>query len=805
MSKLLCLLLTGLVTFPCANASNLKSNRADSACLAFRKHLHEKAWPLSWSSLHFLDSITVADSLAYPLDILDEFGFQLFAESKTYNDFIRQFWVLYLKRVNQYGSKTSKLLFLLSMVRNLRNNLFFEEALTIVNDALSWGQSQFESTDLDGLIYQKGMIYHDLGYFESAIKLFIPLTKTENQLKSAALEAYASCLRKSEQEDERDSIFTLLVNKYAPHREFLLYYNWGTCENNLLNSDLADNIFCRAENILNKGSVDEQAFLFNKLARSSFQRNDYPQALYYNSLALKILQPNVKFDVIWRVPKNLNTNLDHSHLIDLLSLRAMIYFGMYEKYHLSWIDQELIKLYSIIKKMAWLHLMDQNKFSSQLVWQDYLIKFFNATYFQYFFSKKDNKRLWEVSELSRGIATSIQRTQRVSRYPPVSLNTYRQFIFNDSILETVQTPFSRIPILPDGYSIFKIEVTSYDKIQKEVLSHRQTMLVYVWLPDNLGLYLFKLSKKDFQVINLSNEIPQILGLLDYYNKYNNSHDQTTFNALKHQELYDRLVKPAGLLKKQLIIVPMGPLNGLSFGTLIKNQVPAKFLIQDHDLSYQMSATLWHHHSLSKPTNLSLTLSFAPDYSHNFTPLAYNHQEVQLPAKLTDHQHMTFLGDSATPQHYLQYAGQASIIHFAAHAEIDEGSYLKAKIILDQNSEPNSLDFQTILRHPLQANLVVLSGCKTGGGDLRDGEGMVSLINAFTAAGAESVLSTFWPVYDQVSLTLMDNFYQGITKGDNLSQAISEAQRQYLVTAQADLLEPYYWGGFGIWGSSTKFD
>lgn len=805
MSKLLCLLLTGLVTFTCANASSLKSYRADSTCLVIRKQLHENAWLLSWSSLHFLDSIAIADSLAFPLDILDEFSNKLFSESKSYNDFIRQFWVLYLERINQYGSKTSKLLFLLSMVRNLRNNLFFEEAMTIVNDALSWGRSQFESKDLDGLIYQKGMIYHDLGDFEPAIKLFIPLTKTENPLKSAALEAYASCMRKSEQEDERDSIFTLLVNKYAPHREFLLYYNWGTCENNLLNSDLADNIFCRAENILNKASVDDQAFLFNKLARSSLHRNDYPQALYYNSLAFRILQPNVKFDVIWRVPKNLNTNLDHSHLIDLLSLRAMIYFGMYEKYHLSWINQELIKLYSLIKKMAWLHLMDQNKFSSQLVWQDYLVKFFNTTYFQYFFSKKDNKRLWEVSELSRAVATSIQRTQRVSRYPPVSLNTYRQFIFNDSILDTVQTPFSRIPILHDGYSTIKIEVTSYDKIQKEVLSRRQTLLEYVWLPDNLGLYLFKLSKDDLQVVDLSNKLPRILELLDYYQKYNNSHDQTPFSAARHQELYDHLVKPAGFLKKQLIIIPMGPLNGLSFGTLIKSQAPTKFLIQEHNLSYQMSATLWYHHALSIPTQSSVTLSFAPEYSHNFAPLAYNQNEVQLPAKLSEFQHMTFVGNSATPHNYLRYAGQASVIHFAAHAEIDESNYLKAKIILDQNSEPNSLDFQTILRHPLQANLVVLSGCKTAGGDLRDGEGMVSLINAFTAAGAEAVLSTFWPVYDRVSLTLMDNFYQSINKGNNLSQAISEAQRKYLITAQADLLEPYYWGGFGIWGSSIKFD
>jgi CHAT domain-containing protein/tetratricopeptide (TPR) repeat protein len=58
-------------------------------------------------------------------------------------------------------------------------------------------------------------------------------------------------------------------------------------------------------------------------------------------------------------------------------------------------------------------------------------------------------------------------------------------------------------------------------------------------------------------------------------------------------------------------------------------------------------------------------------------------------------------------------------------------------------------------------LVVLSACRTGDGDLVAGEGMYSLTRAFQAAGARSVVASLWPVDDAATRALMQEFYRNL--------------------------------------------
>jgi CHAT domain-containing protein len=98
-------------------------------------------------------------------------------------------------------------------------------------------------------------------------------------------------------------------------------------------------------------------------------------------------------------------------------------------------------------------------------------------------------------------------------------------------------------------------------------------------------------------------------------------------------------------------------------------------------------------------------------------------------------------------------------------------------------------------------LVVLSACRTGVGDVRDGEGVYGLRRAFVLAGSESQLMSLWDVSDEGTKELMTKYYQRILKGEGRSEALRQVQLEMLRSQEYS--NPYYWSAFipsGDWRS-----
>lgn len=98
-------------------------------------------------------------------------------------------------------------------------------------------------------------------------------------------------------------------------------------------------------------------------------------------------------------------------------------------------------------------------------------------------------------------------------------------------------------------------------------------------------------------------------------------------------------------------------------------------------------------------------------------------------------------------------------------------------------------------------LVVLSACETGLGEIVNGEGVYGLQRAFRAAGARSVLMSLWKVDDLATETLMKNFYkhwldEGMTKHDALWQAKLDLRNDKV---HPEWAKPFFWGAFVLVG------
>jgi CHAT domain-containing protein/Tfp pilus assembly protein PilF len=88
-------------------------------------------------------------------------------------------------------------------------------------------------------------------------------------------------------------------------------------------------------------------------------------------------------------------------------------------------------------------------------------------------------------------------------------------------------------------------------------------------------------------------------------------------------------------------------------------------------------------------------------------------------------------------------------------------------------------------------LVVLSACETGLGDIVTGEGVFGLRRAFVLAGAQTLVMSLWKVPDEQTKELMVNFYKYLLAGKPRAEALREAQ----LSMKEKYPNPYYWGAF----------
>lgn len=239
---------------------------------------------------------------------------------------------------------------------------------------------------------------------------------------------------------------------------------------------------------------------------------------------------------------------------------------------------------------------------------------------------------------------------------------------------------------------------------------------------------------------------------------------------------------------RLIIVPYGAAHVLPFDVLPWKGQP---LAATHTISYLPSASSLRFLRSGNLGNLSgriLAVGNPARMSYQ-PPLGGERQALSsLPAAATEaafvaslFQSEALIGEQATEPAVRERLTTHSVLHFATHGHLSQEAPMLSSIML---AEGEALTVYELMGLRLDADLAVLSACRTALGETTGGDDVLGLTRGLLAAGARAVVVSLWPVNDVSTSLLMGNFYEHLQKGDLPAVALQAAQT-YLRTLTAD--------------------
>lgn len=455
------------------------------------------------------------------------------------------------------------------------------------------------------------------------------------------------------------------------------------------------------------------------------------------------------------------------------------------------------------------------------------------------------KKLWTALEVLETLRPGLDDIQKVSIFDTQVLTyTLLQEVLvakgkPDAALEIAERGRSRafVELLakrlsPTGTakSTFNTAPPTIEQIQRIAREQNATLVEYSIIPEQFllqGKLRGIASKLFIWVIQPSGEITfrqvdlkglqqqwQIQGigaasLQDLVVKSRNFRERKNSETASKQ-LYQLLIEPIAQFlptdtQARVIFIPQESLFLLPFAAL--QDPTGKYLIEKHtilsapaiqvlDLTRQQRLRL----EAQQPGSLqgeNVLVVGNPKMPVQLEQLPGSEQEALIIAKLLNTK--ALIGDQATKVNIVQHLPKARLVHLATHGLLDDinKSGVPGAIALAPSSNDNGLlTSGEILELKLKAELVVLSACNTGRGEIT-GDGVIGLSRSLIAAGVPSAIVSLWYVSDAPTAELMIAFYRNLQKNPDKAQALRDA----MLETMKQHPNPFDWAGFTLIGEA----
>jgi len=357
-------------------------------------------------------------------------------------------------------------------------------------------------------------------------------------------------------------------------------------------------------------------------------------------------------------------------------------------------------------------------------------------------------------------------------------------------------------------------------------------------------HIFLITKDDFKHFEINSGKAEILKLRNNISPSFNGDNQ---NAFYNQDLFSFNAKAAYefynvVLKKvlseiseddKIIVSSAGELVSLPFDFLVAsfdnkqssyNYSDKDYLIYHYSFSYTPSASVLIHQKKNNlesgdkiliagnPEIISTTNQYAErrglleeagglPRNVAMLPLKYSGEEItQISSLINADQVLT--DNKATETSFKENAELSKIIHLSTHSFL----FNKQPVIFfsNNNDEKNDgfLEAGEIVQLKLNSDLVVLSSCNSGLGNIDASEGIIGMTKAFFEAGSKSVVVSLWEVNDKYTSKLMTLLYKKLSEGYDKDAAMRLAKIDFIKSYSAN---PYFWSAFILSGNTNKIE